>query len=167
MKKLVFLLCSLCFATVLIAGGNMSTYTYPSDEPVMSIDIPSNWDIETDEDGSLVATPKDESIYLELFEVDDAEDLDDAIEYVGDIIDEWLSSVKIGDPETYDINGMKLISFDGTGVDEDEDEILLTVALFSPDDDTVMMVLYFGTEEAETEHQAELNNIIKGLQPIE
>ena len=167
MKKFAFLSCLFCFVAILFAGGDINTYTYPADEPVMSIDIPISWNVETDEDGSLVASPVDESIYLELFEVDDADDLNDAINYVGGIVDEWLSNVKIGDPETYDVNGMQLISFDGTGTDEDEDKILLTVALFSPDNDTVMMLLYFGTEEAEDDHEDELESIVRGLKPVE
>lgn len=166
MKKLVSLSC-FCLVGLLFAGGDMDTYTYPADNPVMSIDIPSGWDVETGDDGGLVASPEDESIYLELFEVADADDLDDAIEYVGDSIDEWLTHVKIEDPETFELNGMTMISMDGTGIDEDEDEILLSVALFSPDDDTVMMLIYFGTEDAEDAHEAELESIVNGLQPVE
>jgi hypothetical protein len=52
---------------------------------------------------------------------------------------------------------------DGTGKDEDGNKVSVSVALFSPDEKQIFIMLYFGTPEAENTHEDELVGILKSI----
>jgi|GEM_PF-2791808 len=152
--------------TALSAVWAGQTYYYPNAEsPLFSVTLPESWTVET-EDPLLHASPSDASIYLGLWAVEIA-DMDAVGEAVGEIVGELVSDFEIEEEDELEVNGMPMYYFDGTGFDEDGDEIACSVGLFTPDGETFCVILYFGTEAAEMEHGEALNQIIHSLEPPE
>lgn len=142
------------------------TYYYPDAEsPLFSVTLPDSWTVEA-EDQLLHASPADESLYLGLWAVEIA-DMDAVSKAVDQIVGELVSDFEIEEEDEIEINDMPMYYFDGTGFDEDGDEIECSVGVFTPDGETFCVLLYFGTTAAESKHEEALNQILYSLQPAD
>ena len=161
MKKLpVFLM-----VIVLLLNANFliaDEYFYPGENPIFSITFPDDWNVETDED-ILHVTPKDESLYLAVWALADVEDIDAALEVIDEIVDEFVDDLKTEEPDELEVNGLEITFIDGVGKDEDGEKVEASVALFSPDDETVFVVFYFGYPETSKKHEKALVKIIESI----
>ena len=61
------------------------------------------------------------------------------------------------------VNEIEFMTCDGTGIDNEGDKVNVSVALFSPDEKQIFILLYYGTPEAEDAHEDELIGIIKSI----
>jgi hypothetical protein len=111
----------------------------------------------------LNASPEDESIYLALSVFEEADNLDGAIDLLDAELESILSDIEYDDPEMLEINGIDFLTIEGSGLYDDV-EVLVSVALFMPDDENVFLLLYLGTEEAEDEYMEELDGIVDSIE---
>ena len=146
---------------LVVQAGFCDIYTYPAEDPIFEIAFPDNWNIET-EDEVLHATPKDESIYLMLWAVDEAETFEQALQIIDEVVNDLVPNLEVDDPELIEHNNMELLVITGSGSDEGVD-LNAELILFSPDGETVFVVFYFATPEAEELHASELTKIQKSL----
>ncbi len=165
-KKAVFVLSMLSVlflgSTVVMADGGGNTIVYPEKNPIFSVTFPDNWSTETDED-ILHATPGDSSIYLGIWALEDAENLNAALDAVDEAVASLVKNLEVEDPETMEVNGIQFMTCDGTGVDGEGDGVNVSVALFSPDGKQIFILLYYGTPEAEDAHEDELVGIVQSI----
>jgi hypothetical protein len=161
MKKLpVFLT-----VIVLLLSTNLllaDEYTYPGENPVFSITFPDDWKVETDEE-LLHATPNDETLYLGLWALADAENIDAALDEIDDIVAEFVDDIETDEPDVMEINGIEITFIDGVGVDEEGEQVEASVALFSPDEKTVFVLFYFGYPETTEQHEKALVKILESI----
>jgi hypothetical protein len=165
-RKRVFILSILAalalFSAAVIAGGDGNTIVYPEKNPIFSVTFPDDWKTETEED-IVHAYPADESIYLGIWALEDAKNLDAALDAVDEAVASLVKNLKIDDPETMTVNEIEFMTCDGTGIDNDGDKVNVSVALFSPDEKQIFILLYYGTPEAEDAHEDELVGIVKSI----
>lgn len=152
----------LSMAVVADGGSSDNTIIYPAENPIFSVTFPDNWETET-EDDILHATPSDSSIYLGIWALEDVKDLDAALDAVDETVSSLVKNLEVGEVETSDINGIKFMIVDGEGKDEEGDYVDVSVALFSPDEKQIFIMLYYGTPEAEQAHEDELVSILKSI----
>ena len=139
-------------------------YVYPSQEDsVLSITLPAAWDVQLEED-VLHATPQDESIYLSLWAVGEATDLTTALDALEETISDFLPEFTRGEIDTAEINDIDFITVNGRGLDKEGDAFNAAVALFSPVEETIYILLYFGVPKAEEEHREELVGILNSIE---
>jgi hypothetical protein len=150
------------FSAAAIADGGGNTIIYPEKNPVFSVTFPDEWKTETEED-IVHAYPADESIYLGIWALEDAENLDAALDAVDEAVASLVKNLKVDDPETMTVNEIEFMTCDGTGIDNEGDKVNVSVALFSPDGKQIFILLYYGTPEAEDAHEDELIGIVKSI----
>jgi len=165
-KKTVFLLSILAVlllgSTIATADGGGNTIVYPEKNPIFSVTFPNDWSTETDEN-LLHATPKDESVYLGIWALEEAGDLDAALEAVDEVVSSLVKNLKVDEADSMVVNGIHFITVDGTGRDEEGDNVNVSAALFSPDEKQIFIMLYYATPEAEKLHEDELVAILKSI----
>lgn len=139
------------------------TYEYPGDDPLFSISFPDSWKVSVD-DELLAVTPPDESLYLALWALDDADDLDAALEALEDVVNEFVDDLEMSEAEELEINGIEMVYVEGEGITEDDVDVNITAAMFSPDGDMICILFYFGTPESEDAYENELTEILESLE---
>ena len=161
MKRLpVFLM-----VVVLLLSTNFlfaDEYSYPGENPVFSITFPDDWKVETDEE-LLHATPKDETLYLGLWALADVENIDAAMDAIDEVVAEFVDDVETDEADEMEINGIEITFVDGVGKDEEGEQVEVSVALFSPDDETVFVLFYFGYPETTKQHEKALVKILESI----
>lgn len=160
MKKFVLLL-SVLFLISLVNTSFAEKFVYPSENPIFSIVFPDDWQIELDEE-MLHASPEDESIYLGLWALG-VESIDDALDALDEIVGETVVEPEFDEPGQVTVNDIAIFYVDGKGTDEEGDNVTFSVALFSPDGETVFIVFSYGTPEAEKLHGEEWESIVKSI----
>ncbi len=139
------------------------TYVYPNQEnPVLSISFPDEWKVEPEEN-ILHATPKDESIYVALWALDDVENLEAALESVDKLVSPMIDEFLADEPEKVEFNNILYYFIEGSGKDNDGEDVNASVAIFTPDGETVCLIITYGTPEADEEHEEDFMNIIKSI----
>ena len=159
------------FAAVTQAG---TIYTYPTINPVLTITFPDNWSVTQDPDykKGIIATAPDEEIEIDLWAVqkkDADKDLEKALEEaavdVASLIVRWVNDFK-GDekPTLFTVNDIVFCEIKGMAKDkEDGTPVKVCAHFFSPDDNTLFVMMYWGTETAETKYAKELAGIAKSI----
>ena len=169
MKSLVFI-SSLVMSLLLLAGSLWAeTYTYPREDPVFSITFPGSWTVEQDPnyEKGLVALSEDQEIEIDLWVLEEQEVEDDvvaALEAAGvevaTIIDEWVVDFEVEEEQEGQVNGIQYYLVSGTGMYKDDNsEVKVVVTFFSPDGETIFVLMYWGNEEAAEAHAEELEQI--------
>jgi len=160
----VFMMTSSMFAAQVI--------TYPADAPVFSIEFPDKWAVEIDsEEDAVYATSPDEEIELDIWalpEEDVKADVDASIKAAAEDIDvllaEYVKDVKLGDAQDFEVNGVKFVEFPGTAkYIEDDSDVNISAAFFSPDGEAVFVLLYWGTAEDEQAYADDLKAIVQSV----
>jgi len=148
-----------------VAFAEDEEFIYPSKDPVFSITIPDGWKSELDEN-MLHAGPADDSIYLGLWVLQEDDSLEAALDALDESIAGYVRDLKTGEPEEVVINDIKFMTVDGTATDKDGDPVNVSVALFSPDDETIFILIYFGSDEAEKKHDSELSAVLNSIKAV-
>jgi hypothetical protein len=159
----IFLLTAWTCAVRADSGPDASTtVVYPADNPVFSITFPEGWRTETDEN-LLHAVPQDSSVYLGLWALEDAKNLDEALDAVDELVGSLVKNLEVDEVDSSILNDMEFLSVDGKGIDTEGDAVNVSVALFTPDEETVFILLFYGTPEAGDLHENELVDILKSI----
>ena len=143
--------------------ASATTYSYPNTRyPLFSVDIPDHWSAEVE--GELLHSgPPDGSVYLGFWALDSNLSGDD----VGDAVDEIVSGMvynpSIDSEEELTINGIPFYYFEGSGQYVEGGLVNYGVAMFSPDGNTVCVVIYFGAPADEARHEQTLIRIIESI----
>jgi predicted Zn-dependent protease len=167
-KRNAFILCTMAAMAVAFTApaagdaGSGNTIVYPSENPVFSITFPDGWETETDEN-LLHAFPADSSIYLGLWALEEGVKLEDALDALDEIVSSLVTGLETGEAEKNEINGIEIVSVDGSGKDTEGDDVNVSAALFSPDDSQVFILIYYATPAAEARHEDELIAVIGSI----
>ncbi len=155
---------SILMITLMITGLFADdTYVYPNQEtPVFSISFPYDWKVEP-EDNMLHAMPKDETVYVALWALDDVENLEAALESVDKLIREMVTEFQADEPDKLEFNNILYYFMEGSGKDNDGEDVNAAVAIFSPDSETICLIITYGTPDAEEVHEEDFMNIIKSI----
>lgn len=139
------------------------TYVYPNQEnPILSISFPEEWKVEPEEN-ILHATPKDETVYIALWALEDVANLEAALESVDKIVSEMVDEFLANEPDKVEFNHILYYFIEGSGKDNDGEEVNASVAIFTPDGETVCLLITYGTPEAEEAHEEDFMNILKSI----
>ncbi len=144
--------------------ASAATYLYPNTQfPLFAVDIPDRWIVEVE--GELLhAAPRDQSVYLGFWALDASFGGDDVGAAVDDIVSNMVRNPSINSEEELTINNIPFYYFEGEGRSVDDGSWLnYGVAMFSPDGDTVCVVIYFGAPEDEARHENTLIRIIESI----
>ena len=163
MKKVSIFLTLLLFV-VAASDSSGRTVAYPKEQPALSITFPDTWQVERGE-LLLYAAPADESIVLELWALEDVDDAETAWESIDDIVADLVADPKWGKPQKTTINGIPFLTVDGKAKDEEDKPIAVSVALFSPEEGTVFILIHFGSIDAERKYERELRGIVNSIKP--
>ena len=161
MKRIPIFLAVLFFA---FAAGDSSgkTVGYPEEESVISIAFPDAWEVESGE-YLLYAAPADGAIYFGLWALEDVESAEEALKSIEEIVGDLVLDLKVGKAQKATINSIPFLMADGKAKDEEEKTVEVSIALFSPKDKTVFILIHFGSAEAEKNHKAELTGIVNSI----
>lgn len=165
MKKLTIFI--LILSSFLISGNlQAKTYLYPAEKPIFSINFPDKWTIGV-RDNKLQAGPKDGGIFMGVWEAPEDLDLEDAGTAIGDLISDMVDDAQFGSPTPADYHGVSFLSLDGTGKDKTSGNFInVSASLFTPDNKSVFILLYFGSAESEIKYQLQLADIVNSIQPL-
>lgn len=138
-------------------------YEYPGDgDALFSIDVPDGWQVSVEEQ-VLHTGPPDESIYVGLWALDGVS-LDSAGEAIDQIVSELIRGFEIEEEDELEIDGMPFVYFEGWGYSrEDGSPLNASIALFSPDGDSVCTIFYFGSPDAERVHEKMLDRMLGSI----
>lgn len=156
---------ALLFSTTI---ANAEVFKYPpGDDARVAITFPDDWEVKPQ--GELLhAYPKDGSIYFGFLPIPENTDSDKISEVIGGAIDSVVTDLKESQDEIepIEVNGIKLFVSDATGKDKDTGNPMnVSIGYFSPDDnpDHMMAILYFGTDEAQKKHEAQIQSVITSI----
>jgi hypothetical protein len=151
-----------CVLVAVPGPAPLNTIVYPAENPVFSISFPNGWLTETD--GELLhAMPEDSSVYLGLWALEDAKTVDAALDAVDEVVSSLVTQLKVGEVDTLVINGIAFLSVDGKGIDTEGDRVNVSAALFSPDQETIFILVYYATPAAEAHYENDLVSILKSI----
>ena len=170
MKKLSLSMFALSLVLLISLPALAQTnYWFERDgEPIFYITLPASWEGEwQEEDGLSVlhAIAANETAYLSVWALHDVEDLEDASEAVGEMLDEWVNGFDSGEWEEGEINDIPVIYTDGTAVDIETDEPLdLSIAFFIPEEGQVFILIVVGEQAYRDEHSGDIQSILQSIQ---
>ena len=163
MKKAALMMVSVLML-LFTFSASAEVYYYPDgNNPLFSITFPNHWSVEPEEE-LLHASPPDETIYLGLWAVEDAETVEDAINALESSMGDLIQNVEFGDPEEFENNGIAFLGIDGAGTDEDGNPMNISFGIFTPDGETFCILFYLGTPENEAKYEDSLTGIILSIQ---
>lgn len=151
-----------------------TTYTYPKDAPVFSVAFPDDWSVEIDKDDGgrgVYAMSSDEAIEFDIWPLDEEQVSEDPeaalkaeVEAINKYIADYAKDFNPGTPENLDVNGIKFVVVSGPAKDSDDDsDITISAAFFSPDEKTLFALVYWGNAEAETKYADQLKAIVQSF----
>lgn len=148
-----------CLAILLTLPLMADTFTYPGDNPIMSVTFPDAWVVELDED-VLHAGPADKSLYLGLIMMEGIDNVEAAIEaLIEETLSELLAEVEFDDPVEFENNGIAFIYAEGEGWDEEDAEFFVDIGVFSPDGETFCVLFYLAHAEMEEQYEDQIEAI--------
>jgi len=111
----------LSIIAILVMLGTVSlAETYQHQEGGFSIWFPDNWEVST-ENGTLSADAPDGDAFAILDVIDNAGDLDTALEVYGAVLDNYFKDFTAeGEPTQYKLNGFTIDGISGSGTMEGE-----------------------------------------------
>ena len=140
-------------------------FELPDSKPIVTITLPDAWDPEEIPKGVQANSP-DTGIYVS-FELGETKNTDKVVLEGVKFLAE--SGVKI-DPDSEKrgegkVNGIDMITIDWTGVyDGKVAKVSLSIAILSPT--KIGLLTYWGSPAAEKKYGAQLDSILKSIQPL-
>lgn len=167
MKKVIVLIALLSLsmaATAVLA----KTYNYPVEKPIFSIDFPDSWNVKYNtESVAILALSPDEEIEYDIWplparavKADIKTALNAAVKEVNETIAEYVKNPDFTDWKSEKINGIEFLWAEGSGKDRETGErVDMEVDFFSPDDETIYVLMYWGSPEGGKKYKAEIEKI--------
>lgn len=113
MKKLTLLIA----LSMISLSAFTQTLSFPSSAPEFKITFPSGWKMET-EDGVLSVFPKDQSIYIGLWEIADAANFEVVMDVLGEELDKVITVYETDEAEEITLNRLSMIAIDRKGIEK-------------------------------------------------
>jgi|GEM_PF-1227954 len=161
---------------IMISCSSAQTLSFPSDEPVISINFPRSWSVEIDQDeeAGVIALSRDEEIEIDFWMINRRamrrnSDLaiEKAMNQVEKIINDFVRNYEVTQEGEGEINDIDYFFLEGKGVyKESRERIKVNIALLTPDREHLFVLLYWGTNEAESIHKRELDKIFESIQKV-
>ena len=182
MKVRIF--CATFALALVAAAAQPQGLVYEQDgKPLFSIELPDGWVVDLDfedeareagtwQEGEelqiriVEARPDDGSkIWVGLWGLPWVSNLDEAVEYLAGLNQDIFSEVEISRPKDTDLNGMAARTATGKAVHQGE-EVEFIVALFEPRAGSIAIGMYVGAVDGWKDWEAELERMVKSLQPV-
>ncbi len=171
MKKILFsaVLSAILFSHQLLWAG--TTYSHPAKDPVFSISFPDTWEADIQGEEISVTSPNG-NIEIEIWPIDVEEYDDDmsaaliaSAEEVDEIIKEYASHFKSeGEANTYELNDISFLEVAGKGtLRETNTEALISATFFSPDEDSLYVMMFWGDAKATQARMEDLQAIMTSI----
>jgi hypothetical protein len=173
MKKMImlFMLFSFVFGVGAAFAQEDFWFQDENEQKIFYITLPDTWKGEWQEEEGvsiLHALPKDESLYLSIWALHDVKDLNTATEKVGELIDQLVTDFKDSKWENATVNDIPWVYTDTTAKEKDSGEpVEVSVLFFVPREDSVFILLYFGTTEDRKTHDEVLTKILQSIRRTE
>lgn len=153
-----------CFAP--LGASADSTFTYPKSHPVLSVSFPDSWKVTPDSEDAhgLVAESADKAIELDVWAMAKDADGEETGAEIAEDIKDYVTDFEVKEQKKGEINGMKAAMFGGVGKSkEDGSAVNVEVMFFTPNDEQIFGVMYWGSDEAEKKHDADLKKIADSI----
>lgn len=147
-------------ASASLAGS----FTFPSDEPAATVDIPDSWK-PSETDYGVEATSPDEGTYIS-FDVAGAEDMEQVISDVFAFLEEnGVTPDPASQTESKgEQNGMAYQTLSWKGTDK-EGPVTIGVGVVTLSPEKIAIVTYWASAETEEANNAEVNKILESIKP--
>jgi hypothetical protein len=147
-------------ATASVAGS----FTFPSDEPAATVQIPDDWQ-PTETDYGIEANSPDAGTYIS-FDVAGAEDMEQVITDVFAFLEQ---NGVTPDPASQtdskgEQNGMPYETMSWKGTDKDG-PVTIGVGVITLSAEKIAIITYWASAETEEKNMPEVNNILASIQP--
>jgi hypothetical protein len=147
-------------ATASVAGS----FTFPSDEPAATVQIPDAWQ-PTETDYGIEANSPDAGTYIS-FDVAGAEDMEQVITDVFAFLEQ---NGVTPDPASQtdskgEQNGMPYETMSWKGTDKDG-PVTIGVGVITLSAEKIAIITYWASAETEEKNMPEVNNILASIQP--
>ena len=147
-------------ATASVAGS----FTFPSDEPAATVEIPDAWQ-PTETDYGIEANSPDAGTYIS-FDVAGAEDMEQVITDVFAFLEQ---NGVTPDPASQtdskgEQNGMPYETMSWKGTDKDG-PVTIGVGVITLSAEKIAIITYWASAETEEKNMPEVNNILASIQP--
>ncbi len=159
MKRLILTGLVLLLATFLLTAG-----THRHEDGGISVWFPDDWEVETD-DGVLEAEAPDDDAYAMFMVLEDAKDMDAAIDSYTEEMDDVFSDFEVtGEAENVKFNGLELYVMHGVGKVEGV-KVEAGIALIWTGKAMVMLITY-NDPAANEKYDDDFKKIVQSLQAI-
>ncbi|MDO1580942.1 histidine kinase [Rhizobium oryzicola] len=164
MKKILAVTLALALLSPVSSFAKSTNLMFPSEKPVASISIPSEWEPEETESG-IQATSEDGAVYIAI-DVATSRTSDRVIDEAIAFLDKNGVTIDASTQKKTDdkINGMDTTIFSWEGKDDDG-PVNIGLAVLSPKPDKLLLITYWGTKGEQEKHGAELDGILNSLHP--
>lgn len=180
MKKALAVLTALFFIAVPFLGAE--TYEYPSGDPVFQVTFPDNWKTAVQDGSVITAQTPDEAIFNMIWMLPEGVSQDEALNAIDEEIKSSIKDITFGKPSIEKVNGLSLLTVDGTAKTVDGDApITVSVVFFKPegsqnfktgkdffvkDNRADFVWLYFGATALESKWEKDIESVIKSLKKV-
>ena len=149
-------------ATASVAGS----FTFPSDEPAATVQIPDDWQ-PTETDYGIEANSPDAGTYIS-FDVAGAEDMEQVITDVFAFLEEnGVTPDPASQAESKgEQNGMPYETLSWKGTDKDG-PVTIGVGVITLSAEKIAIITYWASAETEEKNMPEVNKILTSIQPAE
>jgi len=148
----------------------------PTDKPVLTVDFPETWSTEDDKDevAGVIAMSADETVEVNLWMLDQAKvdknpgkAVESAINDISTLIGDNVSDFNITKQENGEIDGIKYISIEGKGIDnETKKETQVYAEILTPNEKNIFVMLYWASEENEAKNKKEIDHVFESIQKV-
>lgn len=147
-----------------IVSASAGVFSFPDENPVVSVTIPASWKPSEDETG-VEATSKDDEVYIDIQATNSKtveKGIDDALAYLKDKgVTVTADSVK---KQALKLNGMDVYDISWDGTDEDG-ACKISLSVISVTETQGLLVIYWASPDGEKMNQAALNKIAGSITP--
>lgn len=152
---------------LLTAGASLAgSFSFPSDDPVATVDIPDAWK-PSETDYGVEATSPDQGTYIS-FDAAGAEDTEEVIKSVFTFLEEnGVTADPASQAESKgEQNGMPYQTLSWKGTDKDG-PVTIGVGIIGISEESLAIVTYWASAETEEKNMPGINTILGTIRPAE
>ena len=136
---------------------------FPKETPVLTFNLPDDWEVKNGEDGLISTPPDDEGVILEVVELDaPLTDRDAAIKEAKATMEDF-KNVKYDDEQKGEKDGLGITILNATGEDEDGKAFINLVLLSKEGSKNFMLLSCISSKEGSDKHGKEISGVIGTL----
>jgi len=152
------------------------TLSFPADKPVLMVDFPQTWGVELDKEevAGVIAMSADETVEINLWMLDQTKvdknpdkAIETAINDISTLINDNITDFNITKQENGEIDGIKYISIEGKGIDnETKKETQVYAEILTPNEKNIFVMLYWASEDAESKNKKDIDHVFESIQKV-